>query len=175
MDTKKTLTVANIEQKIAFYCEMSGQISNGWWEKAHPYDHYKDWCLDWDSILIGNDIGTTGIAHWAKRNYNLTNSQLLDVVGHRIRLFITMAKLYPEKVLLLLPTDVLDLGCGHYEDRFELHGITNEMIDHAESKIDDLYPLSQLRKDLKGLKQAMRYCKEEIAIDRTLRKPDGER
>jgi hypothetical protein len=187
---KPTLTVSNIAQKIAFCCEMQSQISNGYWEHAHPAGHYKDWMLSWDQVIAISPIGTSGIYHFAKRNYNLTNKTLLDIVGPRLRFRIALAKVWPSQTLPLLATDswsvptVEDYNCwvgqslkasgsgipptpagtsDYYQKKLMVvakAGITFEMLDEVNSHLDSLYSHKQLRDDLKALKQAIRTCKE---------------
>lgn len=93
------LTVRNMAQKIAFMCEMKGQISDGQWENSRPHDHYKSWMLDWEDVEVGDDVGRD---FWVEKdNYNFTNSNLLDVVGSRLLLKIKLAMLYHDVMPLL--------------------------------------------------------------------------
>lgn len=176
-----TLTVANISQKIAFCCEMRDQIAAGWWSTAKPATHADDWNISWDNVLIGDDIGTTGISPYgAKRNYNFTNSQLLDAVGLQLRFAIAMAKAFPRQVLPLLAEDPHALpSCAEEffgwirqpNERTSVAwkklmtiakaGITQEMIEEVGTHLDRVCSHKDLRRELKGLKAAMRIAKDK--------------
>ena len=93
------LTVRNMAQKIAFMCEMRGQISDGQWENSSPHDHYRDWNLNWEDVDVGEDVGRTFYA--MKDNYNFANKDLLDIVGERILIKIKLAMLNHEFMPLL--------------------------------------------------------------------------
>lgn len=76
-----TINFRNELQKILWECELSGQISDGMWENARPYNHYRPWGGAHAKIHPGN----LGCDFWAeKRNYNFLAKDLLDVVGERM-------------------------------------------------------------------------------------------
>jgi len=75
-----TLTLKNYVQKVLFDVEISGQLSDGQWENAYPYDHWKPWCNA--EIVVGENIGRN--FYTPKDNYGLTSTQLLDVIGERM-------------------------------------------------------------------------------------------
>jgi hypothetical protein len=75
-----TLNVRNEAQKVLME-ELDGQISDGMWENARPYDHWKVWC----EARVVVDPTNVGRDFWAmKDNYNLTSRLLLEVVGDRM-------------------------------------------------------------------------------------------
>jgi hypothetical protein len=161
-----------MEQKIIFMCEMQGQLSDGYWENTHPLDHWKIWRdLKWNDIKIGEQIGAKDISPWAKRNYNFSARQLLEVVGNRLRFKIVLFKLFPNVVgpLLelnhhLIPDTLEDFqqwpkekeywGCKR--DTLIAAGLTVEKMQLVTDKMDELYSNTDLRRDCKGLKQAFK-------------------
>lgn len=78
-----TLTVKNLSQTNLYNAELSGQISDGAWENARPFDHWKVWS-DID-VVIGSPIGYSGI-YPRKTKYAFAN-QLLPYVGARMLVY----------------------------------------------------------------------------------------
>jgi hypothetical protein len=95
MTQEKKLIVNSMEQKIIFYCEMEGQISDGQWENATPHDHYKAWCLKWDEIEVRPNKVVGRNFYAVKDNYNFSNWELLEVVGDRILTKINLYRMWP--------------------------------------------------------------------------------
>ena len=114
------LTVRNMAQKIAFMCEMQGQISDGHWENSSPHDHYKKWMLRWADVAVGDDVGRTFYA--VKDNYDFCNSALLDIVGSRLLLKVKLAKLFPSIIPLLK----------------EDHWVIPDSMEYFQDHLDDL-------------------------------------
>jgi len=117
------LRVTTMEQKIIFLCEMQGQISDGFWENATPYNHYKQWCsIKWDEVVVdivrcsdcaylhpclrdegisSNDEACDEFAPalpYGKSNYNFANRDLLEVVGERLLFKLNLYKKYGKVV-----------------------------------------------------------------------------
>ena len=80
----KVLAVNNEAQKVIFLSEMQGQISDGMWENARPFDHYKAWSdLNEESVIVDpSNVGRN--FHAIKDNYNLNAQDLIDIVGERV-------------------------------------------------------------------------------------------
>jgi hypothetical protein len=96
--TIKTLTVRNIEQQ-ALFLELDGQLSDGFWENAKPYDHYKPWC----EAKVVVDPTNVGRNFWAqKKNYNFSAKALLDVVGLRMLATVRIARAFGYEVASIL-------------------------------------------------------------------------
>lgn len=76
-----TLRLRNVEQKVLWDFELSGQISDGRWENSRPYDHWEVWCraeVVVDPYNVGRDF-------YAKRDgYCFTERELLEIVGERM-------------------------------------------------------------------------------------------
>jgi hypothetical protein len=78
-----TINFRNLIQVALWDEELSGQISDGWWENARPFEHYKIWCRATATVNPKN----LGRNFWAdKKNYNFTNKELLEVIGDRMLL-----------------------------------------------------------------------------------------
>lgn len=106
------LYVENMEQKIIYLSEMSGQISDGMWENARPYDHYKFWSdIEFDDVIINPSklgyIREMGDFRVIKDNYNFANKSLLDIVGDRIVTRINIYKFFGYPVVKMLCSDTL--------------------------------------------------------------------
>lgn len=88
MTKTATLNVRNIEQ-AALWLELDGQISDGAWENARPYGHYKVWCLAElrvEPLNLGRDF------HADRDNYDFTRRDLLEVVGRRMLATVRVAR-----------------------------------------------------------------------------------
>lgn len=92
------------EQKWLFEFEIQGQISDGQWENAVPYDHYKVWgqC----ELEVGEQAGRTFFPR--KDNYNLTNPDLLRIVGPRMLASVRIAQHYGPEAVNLIRTFLKD-------------------------------------------------------------------
>lgn len=98
------LYVKNMEQKIIFLTEMKGQISDGQWENARPYNHYKFWCnIKADDVIVDINkqgfIKENGDDQVLKNNYVFASKSLLDIVGDRIILMVNIYKKLGNSVL----------------------------------------------------------------------------
>lgn len=79
--TGPTLYVRNPAQKILWDEELAGQISDGHWENARPYDHWKVWC-DATVAVRPEAVGRTFYAR--RSSYNFTDPELLSIIGERM-------------------------------------------------------------------------------------------
>lgn len=75
---KGIFTVATLSQKNLFVCEISGQLSDGQWENAKPYDHWQPWSNS--DVKVGSRVGRDFPVK--KDGYNL--GSLLQYVGDRM-------------------------------------------------------------------------------------------
>jgi hypothetical protein len=76
------LRVRNVQQKILWDEELSGQISDGMWENASPWDHWQPWC---DADVVVAPDGNVGRTFWARKDsYLFTSQELLSIVGDRM-------------------------------------------------------------------------------------------
>lgn len=105
MMNERKLYLSSIEQKIIFYCEMQGQISDGKWENMRPHNHWRVWSdLRWDDIVVSSDLeGRAFYAPYSK--YNFADEKLLEIVGERVIGKIKLYKRYPEIVEPILMDD----------------------------------------------------------------------
>jgi hypothetical protein len=179
MNTEKSLTVANIRQKIIFLCEMQGQISDGNWENAKPSNHWEDWCdLKWDDVTVNENVGVTGSLIFAKNNYNFSSRSLLEIVGYRTRVKVAMAILYPKVISVLetnhwlIPDDMNDYiaikrraqegsekyWCDKYASLIAA-GITEELYADVIKRMETVYGETSLKHDCRELKQIIRTRK----------------
>ena len=76
-----TINFRNNVQAVLFQVELSGQISDGMWENARPYDHWQPWC----GAEVRVNPSNMGINFYPrKNNYNFTSKELLDCIGERM-------------------------------------------------------------------------------------------
>jgi hypothetical protein len=81
MSTPNVLYVRTATQAALFECELQGQLSDGYWENARPYDHWQPWCRA--SVLVGDTV--VGRTFYAGRTaYGFDAKALLDVVARRM-------------------------------------------------------------------------------------------
>ncbi|MFA5025699.1 MAG: hypothetical protein WC503_04290 [Candidatus Shapirobacteria bacterium] len=169
---KSLIKVENTEQKIILLCEMLGQISDGMWENARPYDHYRPWMKlkEENTVIDPQDIGVDDSFRFAKRNYNFANKQLLDIVGGRIILKINLYLKHGQKILDLLAKDhwLIPDSLDSWKDmEFSTNsywvektkklaevGITKEMIKDVVD--NPVYTRKNLNKDCKSLKKVFK-------------------
>lgn len=82
------ITVTNEAQKVLLDNELKGQLSDGYWENARPFDHWKMPCRA--AVVIGD---TPSVNFYAMRRYNFAADELLKVVRTRMILYVRLAKL----------------------------------------------------------------------------------
>ena len=92
-----TLKLATSAQVVLFNEELAGQISDGVWENATPWAHYK-WVPGRDRVSVAKDGELVGLFYDATyggelhkgvrftppRRYNFCNSLLVEVCGERM-------------------------------------------------------------------------------------------
>ncbi len=162
----KTLTVQNVEQAACFL-ELDGQISDGFWENAKPYDHYKPWtsCEVVVAASATMDDARLGRNFYAQKdNYNFTAPELLSVVGRRMlgvvriaRAFgIAMAETFEHRVDCsdgkIDWTDMTNLRAA--TDWAETLGVNSIEVKNRidAALVDETYGMRELKSDLIRLK-----------------------
>lgn len=166
------LTFRTPVQKALFELEIQGQLSDGHWENARPYDHWKPWCKA--EVLVGEKPGRDFYAK--KDNYALTSKELLSVVAKRMlgyaRLTVALGQeaakafdhLFDCEGWVGIPTYQDDPGTTHpywSEVRAELEAAF-ETYDRSPEDIREIveseesYTMKSLLADLREMKQAMK-------------------
>lgn len=171
-DQVNTFTVANRAQQVIFEHELKGQLSDGHWENSTPHNHWRNWCDA--EVKVGENIGRN---FYARRKYNFLNPDLLDVVQHRMRLYVMIDKAFGEaaiKPLEYLFESINDRSeaCpieykgmpkhdGEYWD-----GVRDNIIEFVEANgglpnvvkvvLDQTYTVNNLREDLRQIQAASR-------------------
>jgi len=159
------LNVDNMEQKIIFFTEMQGQLSDGMWENMEPDNHWRPWCsLKWDDVHIDPDnLGVGGnLQNAPKRDYSFNSRELLEIVGDRVRFKVNLWKNLGELILAvykndhwLIPDDGLlptgDLDDYYTKKRADLlsQGLTESVMQDALNY--GSYSMKDLRKDCNRL------------------------
>jgi hypothetical protein len=157
---KETLTVRNIEQAAAFL-ELDGQISDGFWENARPYEHWQVWCNATVRVATpGESVGRNFSTR--KDNYNFTSPELLECVGQRMLATVRIARRFGIEVAAILEHVCSCAGTVKREtwneDTFKKAAkLTGMMGDtffmELESAVaDKTYTMKNLKADLKDLK-----------------------
>lgn len=137
---KKQLVVRNLAQKVLFMEELQGQISDGMWENARPFEHWKVWCdSELEVIVNANNVGRNFSA--IKSNYNLNSSELLECVGDRMVLNVRAYKMFN------MPFE-------------QLSGEDQKKVRDDEK----VYTMTNMRYDLQDLRKILgTYRHEEVA------------
>ena len=98
--TQTTIYFANELQVALFKNELSGQISDGYWENSRPFDHWKRICNAEIAIDSQNPRVEISSCKYFIRKYNFANSDLIDVVGDRMKNIVMLAKAgYDKKII----------------------------------------------------------------------------
>ncbi len=164
--------VENEVQRILMVQEITGQLSDGAWENARPYEHWKNWC-DAEVVVDAEAQGRNFSA--LKDNYGLHS--LIEYIGDRMLFIAKFAHLHPEISAQLneIPDGPQHLarfkkysedGSKYFTDmlkKWEDLGITQEMLDEVDGY--DRYTMKHLHKELSAIKKAMK-------IWRTASKPE---
>lgn len=164
MVNEKTLTVRNIEQAAAML-ELDGQISDGHWENARPYDHWKVWCDAKVRVATpGEPVGRNFAA--IKQDYNFTSPKLLDIVGLRMLAVVRIARrlgLEVAGVLEHVPDcDGTVVRQSYNETTFQKAAAlttlsTDALVAEVQAAVaDKAYTMKHLKADLKELKATIK-------------------
>lgn len=161
-----TLTFRTIEQAALFELEIKVQLSDGFWENTRPADHHKIWCKA--NVTVGTLPGRNFGAYRDK--YNLTNKDLLEVVGDRMIAYVKAVRV---------------LGFNHLDDVRYCIDIDGNVVEEAQlngpgayweqrreqlANIDlvalraavaaNTYTMKDLKADLKEMKTAMQTYRQ---------------
>lgn len=160
----------NKNQVVLYECELSGQISDGFWENSKPRNHWKQ--MTSAKAKVGTPLGPVGFR--PMRTYNFANAQLLEVVGDRmlywVRLYTAFPSLRPEdhwSYDYSTETSVEEIlkEASHqkyYADKLakfkQAVGISSdEELQGVLDKINSVsYSMGNLRKDLKDMSRIVR-------------------
>ncbi len=158
---RKVLFVENIEQ-AALWLELDGQLSDGHWENARPYDHWKVWCSA--EVVVapaGQPVGRTFAA--MKDSYNFTSRELLEVVRLRMLSIVRIARACGLQVAADLE-HAPDCADGRIDWSREWNkgravGVTAAQVDAAIA--DETYGMQDMLRDLRALKAIVKQRVEE--------------
>lgn len=162
--TTKTLYVRNIEQAAA-WLELDGQLSDGFWENARPYDHWRAWSgVDVKVAERGQMLGTDFFP--GRDRYDFSAKELLDVVGFRMLGIVRIARSLGLRSAAILEHEVstdAPLGrptvpnAGRNPDilaKLEAIGVDYDSVDIALA--NESYTMTDLRRDLNDLKKIIK-------------------
>jgi len=162
-----TLTLRNENQKILFEGEIVGQISDGAWENSRPENHWRAWSnCDVKVAGEGDKIGRNFSV--MKDNYNLTRSDLLEVVAERMINMVKIRKAYPTLPHEIVRTvadcskeDIESYSGKYWKDvKREVEEYTT--LDRIEEiKKSKTYTMQEMIQDLNEIKKAMRTGSRE--------------
>lgn len=159
-----TITFRNDVQATLWEKEISGQISDGFWENARPGDHWKAWCraqvaVAGPSEAVGRDFLTV------RDRYSLTNHDLLDVVGHRMLAYARLCLAFGREKVKALDRALLSLDGNIRRDMLDhdLHVLCVDGInlDVAKRTLDDaekgdLFSMKDLKHELRDMSKIMK-------------------
>lgn len=160
----EVLWVENVAQ-AALMLELDGQLSDGHWENARPYDHWKPWCTAEVRVAAsGQPVGRT---FWCRRDtYDFASKALLDVVAPRMLALVRLALHYGLEVADALEHAPCCEDGSIGRDAAGVRGAAR-LLDRPfnDSFIDELnavatdpfgYTVKDLRRDLTALKRIAR-------------------
>lgn len=129
--------VPTIEGKILFITEIQGQLSDGMWENAKPYDHWEFWgVIKPEEIEVSEKVGVESTYHngkFCKRTtYGLNRNDFLDGISERM---INAVKQYHALSSTMSDKDFFSLRVPESLEDFDW------FVDKAEeaNKPDDFY------------------------------------
>lgn len=135
-----TIVFENEIQKILWENEICGQLSDGRWENARPWEHWEAWC-DAD-VVVGENPGRDFSVKRDK--YNLTDKILLEAMLYRMVLTVNLITINPDLVNCVSLPDSLDwfdnverrakVGTPWFSEAFaewQKHGLTRELMVEA--------------------------------------------
>jgi len=146
--------------------EILGQLSDGYWENASPFDHWRVWSDA--EVMVGTPAGYYGF-HPKRTSYGLANSELMDVVGDRMRIHLGLFrmlgdKIKPHETLPNNPGDVArtEKSAGeeankYWTEKLEMWkslGLTDELVQKAY----DQTPLSDVTTLLRQMQKTMKIA-----------------
>jgi hypothetical protein len=158
--SKPTITFNNPEQKALWDFELTGQLSDGFWENTKPYDHWRLLCSA--ETTVGRDYGRNFPV--IKDNYNFVAKDLIDIVGDRMIGYVRLLNGLGYEALKDLHNRIscegtfeMPTGTGEYwkTEKAKLAKYDIEKIKAALSN-EAYYDRKKLMKDLKEIKQIIR-------------------
>ena len=114
-----TIRFSNVREAVLYAAELKGQISDGAWENSRPYDHWK--IMSDAEVKI--DKSNPGLNFRPKRKYNFGNTELVDIVGDRMRMYVAIAENHPHLVDTMLS--------GGLAADFSLGSTPDKMIEYS--------------------------------------------
>ena len=95
--TQATIYFENNVQAALYKHELTGQISDGYWENSRPSNHWEAPCRAAVAVDADNPRVDNG---WFKRRYDFANKMLVEVVGDRMLNIAALAKAgYPDDIV----------------------------------------------------------------------------
>lgn len=169
-ETTRTIYFRNFTQKMLWDFEISGQISDGYWENS-PGTSYRFWTGLGTSVDSSNPRVEADIVP-QRINYNLSNKELLDNVGDRMLAIGKMSKITKDTKIIYasdyLESFVFDNKTDKQGKIDEFKLIKNDSSDYRfkylkpiteelfEQWLDVNYTMSNLRSDLNDMKDIMK-------------------
>jgi len=80
-NANRVIAFENVTQASIFENEIKGQLSDGYWENARPYDHWQTPC-EAEVIVDTENPGMRDVL--VRRHYNFADKELVGYVGHRM-------------------------------------------------------------------------------------------
>ena len=157
---KSFIAFPNFKQASIFENELKGQLSDGFWENARPYNH-------WESICAAEVKVSDKPAKQfdQQKNYNFTDKALIDIVGERMWKYAIVADHFKEK----FPIHAYGFICDYVEKIIQIYTTgknDNEYVVHQikryEIKLKDALKVKQLIDDNPFNKDTLKALKNEL-------------
>jgi hypothetical protein len=161
---EKTFTVRNVVQKALFDKEILGQLSDGMWENAVPWDHWKVW--SGYPVVVAAEGGVVGRTFGAcKDNYDLLRLAKNDIVRDRMILIAKLVLTFGE-VMYPLVSKLFDWQ-GNWRGMPKCSGRSGST--DAEDKLNlrllELFPTPERLETVRTLTEMQRYTKNDLLAD----------
>jgi hypothetical protein len=162
-------------QAALFEHELKGQFSDGMWENSRPYDHWEFWCgLSVGVAAAGTNARVETNHAWRIKKTSYAVSKLYEIVGYRMLAIGRMTRALVRVGLALETFEHGALGgtaeympptldewtrakeSGAWQCDFIAGYMERVTPELAAAFYASTYTMTDLRKDVAGIKQAMK-------------------
>lgn len=168
-----TLTFRNPDQKVIWECELLGQLSDGQWENAMPYDHWEPWSnaeVTVDPDDVGRDFDVK------KDGYGFTRKDFVDCdfsgngtysLGDRIMGYVRVARTFGYDKDVRAIADYGDRSDGYISEYVTAE--TRAIIVNERERIaavigdESIYNRTQMMADLRDISAIIKVIKGDDA------------
>ncbi len=143
----------NIQRNLWKYM-LVGQISDGYWENARPYDHYHFWCdltpIYDDKAPAGVTVTSSRYTRPLKNNYAFDSKILIDVVGDEMLAIAKASTLFKN-----INQDLIESAIDGWRRMSDIKKsvISSDTIDKVRAV---KFTIADLKRELKRIKEIVK-------------------